>query len=264
MLAQLLAECAAAGWRCRRRALPFRHCLPDADYRPGLARRGAWPGAPGWAGIAILVWLALGLGCGMLPARCASVGNARHCAADTAVMLSPTAASLAAYLRRPDRCRPALAGAGVAAGRRCADRRGAGTAAGSGGWQEWRELAGGVAAYAAGSYFQHYAEGRALGRFALLGLGWRLLLFIWQWPAWSMVVAHEQRLQAHKQRLANRQAAARCAGEPLVRSWPPAALPRANLRLRELVLVEQFADEIRRNRIGNPRMAQSARFPLRP
>ena len=68
-----------------------------------------------------------------------------------------------------------------------------------------------------------------------------------------MVVAqHEQRRQAHKQRLANRQAAARRAG--FGTRWFARGRRRfaeAGLRLRELVLVEQFADEIRRNR-GNP------------
>ena len=159
------------------------------------------------------VWLALGLGCGMLPLG--ALVLATHGTAPQTLLLmlvAVTAASLAAIYA----CRRIaadrrwlgqgllLAGAALAGGALA-------LRLGLGGWQEWQSWLVALLRTLLSPYFQHYAEGRALGlRFALLGLGWQLLLFIWQWPAWSMVVAqHEQRLQAHKQRLANRQAAAR-------------------------------------------------------
>jgi len=159
------------------------------------------------------VWLALGLGCGMLPLG--ALVLATHGTAPQTLLLmlvAVTATSLAAIYA----CRRiaaerrwlgqglVLAGAALAGGALA-------LRLGLGGWQEWQSWLVALLRTLLSPYFQHYAEGRALGlRFALLGLGWQLLLFIWQWPAWSMVVAqHEQRLQAHKQRLANRQAAAR-------------------------------------------------------
>lgn len=161
------------------------------------------------------VWLALGLGSGMVLLGAMVLATSGTVPQTLIVTFAAvTATSLAAiYACRQiatDRRRLGqgvlLAGAALASGA-MALRLGLGS------WQEWQSWLVALLRTLLSPYFQHFAEGKALGlRFAMLGIAWQLLLFIWQWPAWSIVVVqHEQRLQARKQRMANRQAAARSA-----------------------------------------------------